>query len=48
MEATDKAKVRLTVNTESPALPLLFLSSEVFLATARQKKYEAVSEDILR
>lgn len=38
MDASDKTKVRLTVNTKSPALPLLFLSSEVFLATARQEK----------
>lgn len=34
MEAPDKAKV----NTKPPALPLLFLSSEVFQAFVKQEK----------
>lgn len=43
MEAPDKAdKVRPIVNTESPVLPLLFLSSEVFYDEAGGRKYLAV------
>lgn len=47
--APDKAKVILIVSTNSPALPLLFLLCEVFLATPRWGGCsEAMSEDALK
>jgi len=38
MKASDKAKVKLIVNTESPAFPLLFLSSEVFYGEGKKRR----------